>query len=67
MAFRDKPEEPAEVTLASPEAVFVYAGRLDDGTQVVRDSDGLLHALVAVRRARQDDVKLTGFGARQPE
>lgn len=50
MSFRDKPEEPGEVVLASAEAVFTYAGHLEDGTQVVRDSDGLLHALVAVKK-----------------
>jgi hypothetical protein len=38
--------EPEEVLVASPEAVYTYAGHLADGTQVVRDSDGLLHALV---------------------
>jgi len=34
------------VTVASPQAVYVWAGRLGDGTAVVRDSAGLLHALV---------------------
>ncbi len=66
MSFRDKEPEyiaqdkpdPAEVTVASAEAVYVWAGRLEDGTAVVRDSDGLLHALTAVKRARQDEVKL---------
>lgn len=43
--------EPEEVVVASPEAVFLYAGHLADGTQVVRDSDGLLHALVPVSKS----------------
>jgi hypothetical protein len=43
--------EPEELVMASPEATFIYAGRLEDGTQVVRDSAGLLHALVPVRKA----------------
>jgi hypothetical protein len=56
MSFRDKQDsDPAEVTVASPEAVYVYAGRLDDGTRVVRDSDGLLHALVSVKRSCAPD------------
>lgn len=42
---------PAEVTLASAEAVYLYAGRLEDGTAVVRDAGGVLHALVPVKRA----------------
>jgi hypothetical protein len=50
VSFRDKTEEPGEVIIPSQEAVFVYAGRLEDGTQVVRDSGGLLHALVPVKR-----------------
>ena len=49
--------EPAEVVVASAEAVFTYAGKLEDGTRVVRDSDGLLHALAAVRRGGQEQVK----------
>jgi len=48
--------EPAEVVVASAEAVFVYAGHLEDGTRVVRDSDGLLYALAAVRRGSQEQV-----------
>ena len=40
----------------SAEAVFVYAGHLEDGTRVVRDSDGLLYALAAVRRGGQEQA-----------
>lgn len=42
------PAEPEEIVVASPEAVYTYAGRLEDGTRVVRDSNGILHALVPV-------------------
>ena len=53
----DKPENTAaEVVVASAEAVFVYAGHLEDGTRVVRDSDGLLYALAAVRRGGQEQA-----------
>ena len=45
-----RPVEPQETVIASAEAVYVYAGRLEDGTQVVRDAGGVLHALVAVKR-----------------
>lgn len=43
--------EPEETVIASPEAVYVYAGRLEDGTKVVRDSDGVLSALTSLIRA----------------
>ena len=46
MAERSEPEE---IVLASPEATYTYAGRLEDGTKVVRDSNGILHALIPVR------------------
>ena len=52
-------EDPDELQ-ASPEAVFVYAGKLEDGTRVVRDSDGLLHALASVRRGCQEQVTRAG-------
>lgn len=42
--------EPAETVIASPEAVYIYAGRLEDGTAVVRDAAGVLHALIAVKK-----------------
>lgn len=41
--------EPDEILIASEQATYTYAGRLEDGTTVVRDSDGILHALVPVR------------------
>jgi hypothetical protein len=56
MSWNSKTEpEPGEVVVASQEATYIYAGRLDDGTRVVRDSDGLLHALVPVRRSCSPD------------
>lgn len=42
--------EPEETVIASKEAVYIYAGRLEDGTVVVRDAGGVLHALVPVRK-----------------
>ena len=50
------------MVIPSAEAVYVYAGRLEDGTQVVRDSGGVLHALVAVKRACQEKqlARITG-------
>lgn len=38
--------EPEEIVIASVEATYTYAGRLEDGTRVVRDSNGVLHALI---------------------
>lgn len=46
--------EPAETVLASKEAVYIYAGRLEDGTVVVRDAGGVLYGLVPVKRACQE-------------
>lgn len=55
LKFSSPDDEPREVPPARPSPVFVYAGKLEDGTRVVRDGDGLLHALVPVRRVCPPD------------
>jgi hypothetical protein len=52
MGDSDKPEARLATELVlEEETVYTGVGKLEDGTRVVRDSNGLLHALVPVKRA----------------
>lgn len=42
--------EPAEVLAAAEDALYLYVGHTEDGTKVVRDGEGLLHALTPLAR-----------------